>query len=150
MLPLLPNAADGGDKSLWEGVAAIAATVGTIVAAWFGLKKQLSADEKSNQENVTRQKDLSVKEHELDLAEKSKLVDRINHLEQYLDSKDTDLENVKDKVFKLSEERLRLKLELVRAVVKCADCGYCSCDCPTCKDCTNKKPIRKQGGKTYE
>ncbi len=152
MLPLLPSihVTDGGDKSTWEAIGGAIAAIGTIVAAWFGLKKQISADEKANQEQVTRQKEADVKEQELEISEKAKLIDRIMHLEHYLDSKDNDLEQVKERLSKLGEERLRLKGDLSRAVYKCADCVYCSCDCAVCKSCTNKKPTRKQGGKTYE
>ena len=129
----------------------------TIAAGWFGLKKQISQAEKDAADNAAKAKerDQDLAEHELDISEKAKLVDRVTHLERYLDSKNEEIFSLTSRILSLGEEQSRLKFQLAEAMSKCMGCLFCNCSCPFCKDCKNKKPgsgrtqNHEQGGNEY-
>lgn len=114
------------DESTRNTVQAVAGVVLAAVAGWFGLRKQ--------------QVQADAQEHETDSKEKQRLEERIDKLEAALNSKDGQIEALQNKIMQLSEDRVKLQLDMGKAIAKCGGCDLCNCPCSSCSPCTNKKP----------
>ena len=117
---------DESTRGTVEAVGGVIGLLVTMVAGWFGLRKQQVQSE--------------TQEHETDSKDRQRLGDRIDKLEKALDSKDEQIETLQNKIMQLSDDRGRLQLDMGKAIAKCGGCSYCNCTCQLCLPCTNKNP----------
>lgn len=115
-----------------------------VITGWFGLRKQQVASSSDTEARKTeaeaRRLETEVLEHELDAQDRARLGTRIARLETALDAKDVLIDGLRERMATLLDNHTRLQIEMGRALSKCAGCSYCNCNCPKCKDCTNRKP----------